>query len=1086
MEEMPCRNIRIPLGNHHHQSGSRSSTCYGSGDDVSWRWHFVLVVIIVLVLLTTSAAGQRGTEVALANSSGVCQSRDIRNSVDQFNQLIGCRVIEGFLQIVLIDKADPNEYENLSFPELREVTGYILLYRVNGLRSLGKLFPNLSVIRGNELFFDYALVAFEMLHLQELGLSSLTDIMRGGVYFVKNPMLCYIDTIDWDLIAKQAPKGPDAKKEEIHFIRSNKKKNECPICPKECMQMVGSQEHLCWSPSRCQKVCPSNCTGGNACNSTNHCCHENCLGGCFGPTESDCYACRGVLYEGKCINECPPDTFKYMNRRCVTEQECHRMPKPRQTSQDIVDMVDYPWKPFIPDRECILQCPAGYLEEEEQHGRYVCKPCQGYCKKECSGASVDSIAKAQKLRDCTFIKGSLEIQIRGGINVVKELEENLKMIEEIQGYLKIVRSFPLMSLNFLKKLRVIHGEPLESGKYALVVLDNQNLMELWDWETKGKDFQIRKGRLFFHFNPKLCIDKIHQLKTIAHLPDYNDMEVAQNSNGDKVACNVRELEAMVYKTSSKAVLIKWKQFSHYDSRTLLGYVVYTIEAPYQNITMYDGRDACGGDGWRVDDVSAPEPPDKDTPDHELPEMQHILTQLQPYTQYAFYVKTYTIATEKVGAQSKIQYFRTFPDIPTVPRALKAYSNSSSELVIHWNPPAVPNGNVTQYIVRGTWEHDDQKFLEQRNYCNEPLALSDKSSKPSTTKVEDGDVDKYGDDGDVSLSKYAKEKECACKKDDKEEKEKKQKEKEIQFQIHFEDALHNQVYVKRKNVPEKLNSESQERPQREKREIQFRDEKGNNEFPSPNKGGLTLLGDSKNKNPPDSQENFEYVVGNSHMLVVRNLRHFAHYTISVTACRELTEDEKNSRKNNNCSAQAILSARTQPLSTADNVKQLTVIVLEESNHTGDVLLKWDEPPNPNGLIVTYQIEYRRIDIENYKPTVECITRLQFHNMSKSYILKNLGPGNYSVKVRATSLAGNGNYTESAYFDIKERRNAYNTQLFIAFILCLGLLSAFAAAGILYYRKQSEQNNPRLFTTINPEYVSTGQYQDECFCKYCKCC
>lgn len=50
------------------------------------------------------------------------------------------------------------------------------------------------------------------------------------------------------------------------------------------------------------------------------------------------------------------------------------------------------------------------------------------------------------------------------VNVVKELEENLKMIEEIQGYLKIVRSFPLMSLNFLKKLRVIHGDLLESGK----------------------------------------------------------------------------------------------------------------------------------------------------------------------------------------------------------------------------------------------------------------------------------------------------------------------------------------------------------------------------------------------------------------------------------------------------------------------------------------------------------------------------------------------------------------------------------------------------------------------------------------------
>lgn len=52
-------------------------------------------------------------------------------------------------------------------------------------------------------------------------------------------------------------------------------------------------------------------------------------------------------------------------------------------------------------------------------------------------------------------------------NVVKELEENLNMLEEIEGYLKIVRSFPLVSLNFLRKLKVIHGKKLDSGKYVL-------------------------------------------------------------------------------------------------------------------------------------------------------------------------------------------------------------------------------------------------------------------------------------------------------------------------------------------------------------------------------------------------------------------------------------------------------------------------------------------------------------------------------------------------------------------------------------------------------------------------------------------
>lgn len=119
-------------------------------------------------------------------------------------------------------------------------------------------------------------------------------------------------------------------------------------------------------------------------------------------------------------------------------------------------------------------------------------------------------------------------------NIVTELEENLNMIEEIDGYLKVVRSFPLVSLNFLKSLRVIGGNTLESDKYAFVVLDNQNLLDIWEWENRT--LEIRHGRLFFHFNPKLCFYKIETLRQKANLPEFVDLEVASNSNGDKIAC----------------------------------------------------------------------------------------------------------------------------------------------------------------------------------------------------------------------------------------------------------------------------------------------------------------------------------------------------------------------------------------------------------------------------------------------------------------------------------------------------------------------------------------------------------------------
>lgn len=121
------------------------------------------------------------------NGTRICQSVDIRNSVANLNQLRGCRAVEGYVQIVLIDRANETDFDGYSFPELREITQYLLFYRVAGLRKLGHLFPNLTIIRGDSVFEDYGLVIYEMFQLQEIGLKSLTQIMRGAVRIEKNP-----------------------------------------------------------------------------------------------------------------------------------------------------------------------------------------------------------------------------------------------------------------------------------------------------------------------------------------------------------------------------------------------------------------------------------------------------------------------------------------------------------------------------------------------------------------------------------------------------------------------------------------------------------------------------------------------------------------------------------------------------------------------------------------------------------------------------------------------------------------------------------------------------------------------------------
>lgn len=97
---------------------------------------------------------------------GLCRSMDVRNWPQSLAKLRNCSVIVGFLQIVLIEQNfSTTEYV---FPELREITHYLLLYRVKHMKSIGDMFPNLTLIRGIHLMLNYALVVFEMPNLQEV------------------------------------------------------------------------------------------------------------------------------------------------------------------------------------------------------------------------------------------------------------------------------------------------------------------------------------------------------------------------------------------------------------------------------------------------------------------------------------------------------------------------------------------------------------------------------------------------------------------------------------------------------------------------------------------------------------------------------------------------------------------------------------------------------------------------------------------------------------------------------------------------------------------------------------------------------
>lgn len=992
----------------------------------------------------------------------VCNSIDIRNTVAHFRKLENCTVVEGYLQILLLDNSDEKDYENLSFPKLREVTGYLLLYRAFGLRSLDKLFPNLAVIRGYVLFHNYALVIFEMFQLKEIGLKSLTNIVRGSVRIEKNPSLCYVDTIDWDSIAKAGAGN--------HFFKSNHDKKCSHKCSLAGAYQSGvdnantDQTDHCWNSQHSQKICAQECENKNlTCMQTNltQCCHHECLGGCSGTEPTNCTVCKHVLYWGRCRKDCPFNTFKYMDRRCVTEGECRKMPKDNLFNSNTEEKVY--WKPV--NGECLPDCPKGYNEHETD--KHYCVKCLGQCPKVCPGGILTNAASAQRLRGCTHINGSLEIQIQGGSNITAELEENLKDIQEITGFLKIARSFPLVSLNFLKNLEIIRGENLEIKDYSFLVLENENLKELWDWKNKPKTLRILNGKIFFHFNSKLCLSKINELKKYAEVRmDWDDRDVSSSSNGDRVACDLSEMNITIIGTTSSSAIFEWINFRRFlsDPRSLLGYVIYYREAPTMNVSMFDGHDACGSNIWKTADIEAPQ---------NNRSVSHLLTGLKPFTQYAMYLRTYTTTSGQKGAHSQIIYFMTDPDTPMLPVAPEAHSNGHNQIIIKWKPPKNPNGNVTHYIVEGNRVAESQMFINQRNYCLEPITYLDLKKK---TFEEDESHNKeawIGNNDEKIDGEKDSEKCCPCSKSrpslsDEHE--------DVEFQIHFEDFLQNTLYKKNPNLVKEKS--------RERRSLR------GSEYTTSNKNhflaGSTKPNEDSRRNgnisaesypSSDIPDKFRKIVHRNTYLIVNGLHHFTEYTIEIIACQD---EGPKPRFRPLCSSKALTSVRTLKLGGADDIDHNTIQVKTDNATYGNIYVRWEEPKDPNGVIVSYSIEYKRMNVENYKPTTICLTQLEYRHRNGSFLDK-LHPGNYSLRLRATSLANNGNWTQPIYFQIPEPKGSLTPTvmaLVITFPILLGITLLLCVV-VVVLKKRNEANllNATIYASVNPEYMSAVYEPDE---------
>ncbi|XP_043251642.1 insulin-like peptide receptor [Colletes gigas] len=921
---------------------------------------------------------------------GICHSIDIRNSVAHFAILKNCRVIEGDLQIVLIEDSTETDFQNIHFPELREITGYLLFYRVNGLKSLVNLFPNLEVIRGNALLTDYAFMLYEMQNLQEIGLKKLTEISRGSVRIEKNPALCYTNTLNWTLIVSVGE----------NVIKDNGEEASCPGCS-HC------PEGFCWTAQHCQRIETPKC-------------HEQCLGECHGPSDSECYVCKHYRHKGKCIQTCPSHLYAYLSRRCVTKDECIQINRLKRLHHQKLE-EGQSWRPF--NGTCMIQCPDGYEDALDENNMTTCRVCETHCRKVSHGALIRHISDAQSFRGITVVKGALEFQIGNDYsNIMNELSEAFGLIEEITDYLKITRSFPITSLGFFKKLKVIKGETLDTTDASLAVLDNPNLSNLFPPEQKIK---IERGKLFFHYNPKLCLSKIIQLSKMVNMSNFTDLEVQPESNGDKVACDIVNINITVKNLGADYVDLIWDSYKPPEGQQLLSYLLNYIETENVNIS-YEVNNCGSNNTWQILDV--------DIPKLNSTVSKHI-TNLKPYTRYGVYVKTFIARNMNFSAnpvgQSEIIFFRTKSAIPSRPTNVIATPLSENEILVRWQPPLrFPNSIIGYYIVSRTIIPEEQDLISLRDYCNDTL-----ENEFETGEVVSEMIDK------TPVSNAA----SCCSKNG--------RNNWVASNNKFEIYCHENITISNvspgwKDYCVYNNYNSMNNFYELANNFSSQSEKGN--F----KGYM-------------NEATVVYNVSNwsNYSFVVKDLRHYSRYIVSVSACATKVDESQM------CSSIEYAYARTKRREHADDVCNVKVRV---TNNT-IVEVSWDLVKDPNAVTVSYTIEYTNLDIRDAKKSTECIPHTGRKEKFNSYFIKNLSPGKYSLRMRSTSLAGDGVFSDMVYFTLGASNTAPIT---LISLLTMAVLSVILIVMFLFLRNEhKKRKQERLIASVNPDYIEIKYVIDE---------
>nr|VZI48547.1 unnamed protein product [Spirometra erinaceieuropaei] len=1213
---------------------------------------------------------------------------------------LNCTIINGNLIITHLSNTQCRQ-GGLSLRSLVEILGTLVVEHSSCHGDLSFFLPNLVAIHGLPAFTPYVEVedlpdlppyAILIHHtaLSGIGLVCLRVLGHRGALLLDNSQMCYVDTVGWHLLipstlnthnfsrnltSDNSLSQPAVTEKEEILMKAGLYELCANPCPPGCERAF--VDHLprtfCWSRTHCQPVCAPECSAlSRSCHikDSSVCCHQECLGGCNGPSAEDCLVCRNFQHNGTCIESCPVNLYGLFGRHCVTREACLSRPVP---SELLKNPTEYNQPHYVPKRfaihgrNCVPTCPEGF---QRSLSSGECAPCVGNCKdksRDCGDIIIYQQSDIASAVDCVTARSVLISLRTGQDDLLSVLAEAFSKLRVIHRSLRIIRSDALLSLSFLRHLTDIYGRESPAADStsqnssmgpnvtALEVTWNGNLEDIWPMSmTHSSTFEklvIHSGSVEFSVNSKLCPDNImrflRERVVLGRELMPSELYLITTSNGEHALCKAVPLKVVVADTFQTSVLLRVERIAWNDPRQILPSIIsYGRRETEESNFDFQDRTFCDS-AWNEVELNCRPPAQSSSPppalsspsrtnasDKSAPEPEMLtcsLDSLSPASSYSAFITIATLSKHE-GARSRRFHFTTKPATPSPPTALRAVSAGPASIQLSWHPPQRPNGKVVEYHI-SHWRMSLEKsdFLT-RDACYgsslQPLngmssqtggpAWSVPQNRPEQCESEFCCGNEAADDttecpGPGGLESHSRSSSRSALIEE---------EQQRREMIRFEDELHKIILIPREPHPIAQPFQLAQPSAFATSKVRVRRETGSGSASisarTPATGTIRVaVSDLPEGTPADSTQTLTYTVG--------KLEHFTEYLFLISACHEPHDELGNpvfpsnrsdeydeeislspgssDSHNTWCSPPVRISQRTQAIRYADEIDSRSLRALTpdfepsrrtnqtlppgESDQAGveqrqspatgseeaqpppcaegsltndlmggsdkqSVTLFWLEPCSPNGLILHYWLQYRRIeksDLESDNSTLLstvpwftiCVPPQYYKqqqqqktaapaNVSAHFLpssdpafgdttpppaahvrlslsppflpsdllcqtaappkivytdLPFLRPGFYEWKIMAVSLAGNGSWTESHFFEVHDSRPeslartlkpAHLSAILLVTLFLVGTVVGFAVW--FDYRARKRRLNALL--SQNAEYLESlllDRFSDE---------